>query len=97
MLPTDYSSPGTGVLARLSDTRVAQYWDQDHLFAKQLAKSENGQAKPNCCTSKGIDWDEVIVYRRSEQWNSELPRADYWSGPVVRSTDFVKRVDLNQE
>ena len=57
ILPADYSSPGTGVLARLSDPRVAQYWDQNHLFAAQLEReltSDSDHPKPHCCTRKGI-------------------------------------------
>ncbi len=33
MLPTDWSSPNTHVLARLSDPRVIQVWDKKHLIA----------------------------------------------------------------
>jgi hypothetical protein len=89
ILPTDYSSPGTAVLARLSDPRVAQYWDKNHLFAEQLGRElESGQPKPHCCTRKGIQWDEVAVYNQGAQWDGQLPRAVFLNGPVVRSLDF---------
>ena len=55
ILPTDYSSPGTAVLARLSDPRVEQYWDKNHLFADKLGhkiESEVGQPQPKCCTAQ---------------------------------------------
>jgi hypothetical protein len=95
ILPTDYSSPGTAVLARLSDPRVAQYWDKNHLFAEQLGlriEADATQPKPNCCTRKGIQWDEVAVYGRGAHWDTQLPRAVYLNGPVVRSVDFSKVV-----
>jgi hypothetical protein len=65
ILPTDYSSPGTAILARLSDPRVTQYWDKNHLFAEKLGHkvaSDAGQPQPKCCTRQGIQWDEVAVY-----------------------------------
>jgi hypothetical protein len=95
ILPTDYSSPGTAVLARLSDPRVAQYWDKKRLFAKQLGRTieaDTAQPKPNCCTRKGIQWDEVAVYRQDANWAGQLPRAVYLNGPVVHSLDFSEVV-----
>jgi hypothetical protein len=95
ILPTDYSSPGTAVLARLSDPRVAQYWDKNHLFAEQLGRTievDMAQPKPNCCTRKGIQWDEVAVYRQDARWNGQLPHASFLNGPVVHSLDFSEAV-----
>jgi hypothetical protein len=94
--PTDYSSPGKGVLSRLSDIRVTLYWDKEHLFAQQLGhkQTDSGQPQPNCCTCNGIHWDKVIVYRTNEHWNGDLPRADFWNGPVVHAMDFSEEVDL---
>jgi hypothetical protein len=80
-------------LARLSDPRVEQYWDKNHLFAEQLEhkiESDAGQPQPKCCTRKGIQWDEVAVYGQGAHWGSQLPRAVYLNGPVVRSVDFSK-------
>jgi hypothetical protein len=95
ILPTDYSSPGTSVLARLSDARVEQYWDENHLFAEQLGhkiESDAGQPHPKCCTRKGIQWDEVAVYPQGAHWDEQLPRSVFLNGPVVQSRDFSKVV-----
>ena len=95
ILPTDYSSPGTAILARLSDPRVTQYWDKNHLFAEQLGSkiaADAGQPKPNCCTRQGIQWDEIAVYGQDTQWDGQLPRAVYLNGPVVHSPDFSTTV-----
>jgi hypothetical protein len=95
ILPTDFSSPGTLVLARLSDPRVAQYWDENHLFAEQLRRkieSDAGQPQPNCCTGRGVPWDEVAVYSQDTRWDAQLPRAVFLNGPVVRALDFSKVV-----
>ena len=95
ILPTDYARPGTAVLARLSDTRVAQYWDKDHLFAGQLGRkleSDASHPQPKCCTQRGIQWDEVAVYGSDARWDGELPRAVFLNGPVVRAGDFAGAV-----
>ena len=95
ILPTDYSSPGTSVLARLSDARVGQYWDKDHLFAGQLGRridADPSQPQPKCCIGKGFQWDEVAVYPQGARWNEQLPHAVFLNGPVVRSLDFSKTV-----
>jgi hypothetical protein len=95
ILPTDYSSPGTAILARLSDPRVEQYWDKKHLFAEQLRheiESDAGQPKANCCARKGVPWDEVAVYPRDAHWDGQLPRAAFLNGPVVQAGDFWKVV-----
>lgn len=95
ILPTDYASPGTAVLARLSDPRVAQYWDKHHLLAETLGQtleSDKDHPRPNCCTRKGIQWDEVAVYDQNAAWDGQLPRAVFLNGPVVRAADFAKVV-----
>jgi hypothetical protein len=82
-------------LARLSDPRVLQYWDKNHLFAEQLGReleSDSVHPKPNCCTRHGIQWDEVAVYSQDAQWDGQLPRAVFLNGPVVRALDFSKVV-----
>ncbi len=96
ILLTDYSSPSTGVLARLSDPRVTQYWDKNHLFAAQLArrlKSDAEHPRPRCCDASGIDWDEVAVYLQDAQWDVQLPRAVFLDGPVIHALGFADVVD----
>ena len=81
------------MLARLSDPRVAQYWDKNHLFAEQLSQKTNADAahpQPKCCNRNGIQWDEVAVYPQDAEWNGQLPRAVFLNGPVIRSLDFSK-------
>lgn len=95
ILPTDFSSPSTGVLARLSDPRVAQYWDKNHLFAERLAsrlKADEGHPQPTCCNRHGIQWDEVAVYGQDVHWDDQLPRAAFLDGPVVHALGFANAV-----
>jgi hypothetical protein len=84
------------VLARLRDPRVAQYWDKNHLFAEQLGRriaADAGEPQPKCCNRKGVQWDEVAVYKQDAQWDDQLPRATYLNGPVVHSSDFSDAVN----
>jgi hypothetical protein len=95
ILPTDYTSPSTGVLARLADRRVSQYWDKNHLFAEQLAgrlNSDAGHPQPRCCNRRGIQWDEVAVYSQDALWDGQLPRAVYLDGPIVHALAFANVV-----
>ncbi len=95
ILPTDYSSPSMGVLARLSDPRVEQYWDKNHLFAERLAsrlKTGEGHPQPSCCNRHGIQWDEVAVYDQDASWDDQLPRAAFLDGPVVHALGFANVV-----
>ena len=95
ILPTDYSSPGSAVLARISDPRVTQYWDKNHLFATQLGerlKADPDYPHPNCCNGRGFEWDEVAVYAPNTRWSDQLPRAVFLNGPVLDSLDFADAV-----
>jgi hypothetical protein len=95
ILPTDYSSPSTGALARLADPRVSQYWDKNHLFAEQLASrltADAGHPQPSCCKRHGIQWDEVAVYPQDAHWDGQLPRAVYLEGPIVHALGFANVV-----
>ena len=84
ILPTDWIAPTTGVLGRLSDRRVRQFWDKDHRLAKLMADSRADQAKPGCCSRSGTLWDLIAVYPAGAEWRETLPRASVFDGPVVR-------------
>ena len=84
ILSTDWSPPSTFALNLISDTRVQQYWDPDHLVAKKLANDRRGwQPKEDCCERSGILWDLVAVYPVEPIWTDRLPLAVLFNGPVV--------------
>lgn len=92
---TDYTSPGTAVLGRLSDQRVRQYWDYDHLFAIQLQRrldANPSDAKPSCCIGRGFNWDEIAAYAPGLKWEDSLPPAAYLDGPIFESNDYEKTI-----
>ena len=68
MLPTDWSRPSGRVRSRISDPRVVQFWDRDHLVAKELRQQlSNSQIG---CQRNGIIWDVAALYPNNVQWGS---------------------------
>ena len=84
MLPTDWAAPTTAVLSRLSDARVRQYWDREHVLAKRMAHDAKApQPKQNCCVRNELLWDLAAVYPKGVRWGDGLPPATLFDGPVV--------------
>lgn len=79
ILPTDWSRPSGMVESRISDTRVIQYWDNDHLVAEALRRQLSSE--PSCCERKGILWDLAVLYGKQAQWGNSWPV--FAVGPVV--------------
>ena len=91
VLGSDRAAPGSQVLARISDSRAAQYWDEELLFATQLKRKleqDPGHTRPSCCEADGLPWDMVAVYAPGARWESQLPRAVLLDGAVVRVTSL---------
>jgi hypothetical protein len=91
MLPTDWSAPSRSVLGRLPDPRVRQYWDPNHLLAKQMAQDARPpQPEQDCCVRSDILWDLAAVYPPGAAWSERMPPAIVFNGPVV---DIVKDIE----
>jgi len=80
VLPTDLGAPSTATLRRLSDLRVSQYWDKDHLVSRLMGESDRAS----------VVWDYVAVYRPGELWGAAPPKPAYSNVPVVHSINGVK-------
>ena len=92
MLPTDLSQPATGTLSRLSDSRVRQYYDPEHLLAKRMKEDARApQPEPDCCTRKGILWDLMAIYAPDIKWTDKMPVAEFFNGPVVDVVDGLEK------
>jgi hypothetical protein len=86
ILPTDWLAPSWSTLRRIPDTRAKQFWDPNHMVAKELdriAKEKPGQLQPACCIQRGFFWDEAIVYEPQAKWKDE-PKPAFMSGPVLK-------------
>jgi hypothetical protein len=68
MLPTDWSKPSGMVQRRIADPRVMQFWDKDHLVAKELQQQLS--SSQICCQRDDIIWDVAVVYPSGVQWGS---------------------------
>ena len=91
ILPTDMAPPITSVLGRLSDRRVQQYWDPDHLVATQMAADARPpQPQQDCCRQSGNLWDLAAVYPKGASWSDRLPTATVFDGPVVDVTAAIE-------
>jgi hypothetical protein len=98
MLATDLRSPVRSTLARIPDKRASQFWDPQHLVAKELlriADDHPEQPKPVCCIDNGLFWDDAILYPRSSRWR-QTPTAVFWNGPVVRVTTALEKALQNR-
>ena len=81
ILPSDWSRPTRPVMARIPDTRVIQFWDRDHVIAKQLSAQLHTK-EPSCCRRSGTLWDLVALYPKGANWNDSEPT--YIDGPVMK-------------
>jgi hypothetical protein len=84
MLPTDWAAPATSVLGRLSNRRVQQYWDKNHVLATRMKHDARApQPVQECCVRSGTLWDLAAVYPAGSTWPDSMPPAVVFSGPVV--------------
>jgi hypothetical protein len=77
VLPTDWSSPPTAALNRISDTRAAQFWDKGRLISHSMGEHDR----------RSVVWDHIAVYPPGADWADGPPQAIYHGGPVARVTD----------
>jgi hypothetical protein len=93
ILTTDWRPPSGTTLARISDGRVRQFWDRNHVVSgalAEIAKRKPPEPQPACCVQKGFYWDEAILYPRGARWN-DLATTVFWNGPVVRVVPSVEK------
>jgi hypothetical protein len=80
VLPTDLAAPSTMTLKRLSDLRVSQYWDKEHLVSKSLGEQDDSS----------VVWDYVAVYKPGEKWEQAPPEPSYSKVPVIHGIDGTR-------
>jgi len=93
ILATDWRPPTSGTLARLSDPRVRQFWDRNHLVSAALtalAAHNPPQPKPDCCIDRGFYWDSAILFPPGTHWNGPASSA-FWNGPVVKAAPNLEK------
>lgn len=92
ILLSDVTRPISIVLNRLSDSRVSQVWDKRHILATRMAADARPpQPAPECCVRNNHLWDLVAFYPANVKWESQMPTALVFDGPVVRIEDQVRK------
>lgn len=86
ILASDRGKPEPMVMGRLSDPRVRQFWDPDHVVARQLAAdARDPQPRQSCCVHDGVLWDLLALYPKGVVWTGRAPVAGFFDGPVVKA------------
>jgi hypothetical protein len=75
------------VQSRISDPRVIQYWDNDHLVAEALHHQLSSE--PTCCQRRGILWDLAALYGKQAKWGNSSPV--FAGGPVVDAAPTLEK------
>jgi hypothetical protein len=86
ILPSDWQRPTSQLLSRVSDVRVSQFWDKDHLVSRVL-KEHISRNEPNCCEDGGVLWDLIAIYPGKSVLRSTPA---FVAGPVVKAVNGAK-------
>lgn len=88
ILPTDWFTPTSGTLARISDPRAVQFWDHDHVVSRLLS-SALPAGQPTCCRRRGALWDDIVLFPADRRLGVASP--SWISGPIVDSTATLRQ------
>jgi hypothetical protein len=80
VLLTDWSSPSTAALRRISDSRVSQYWDKHRMISHEMGEYDR----------RSVVWDRIAVYPPGTSWKDRPPKGLYEGGPVVYVTEQAR-------
>ncbi|MGH9482654.1 MAG: hypothetical protein ACRD1L_11255 [Terriglobales bacterium] len=82
VLISDWGPPSTSAMRRLSDARVAQYWDRGRLVSREMGEG----------AGRGVVWDYVAVYPAGAVWTGRAPPTPlYQGGPVYLAIGAAQR------
>ena len=73
-LPTDWASPSTWALKRISDSRASQFWDKGRLISHSMGEHDDNT----------IVWDHIAVYPAGAVWQEHPPKPLYEGDPLVK-------------
>jgi hypothetical protein len=80
VLFSDWSSPSTATLGRISQMRAVQFWDKERLISHSMGEHDR----------RSIVWDYIAVYPRGAVWETSPPEPLFSGGPVVRVIDEAR-------
>jgi hypothetical protein len=80
VLFTDWSSPSTTTLARISVSGALQFWDKERVISRSMGEHDR----------RSVVWDYIAVYAAGTVWDQHTPQALYSGGPVIRVIDETR-------
>ena len=91
---TDLSAPSTRKLASIRDTRVAQYWDPEHVVSAAVMSSawasrEGISAQGAEVGGKKVAWDIILLFPPG-CGSAVLPEPVFHGDPVVTTMREVR-------
>jgi hypothetical protein len=96
VLGLDLAPPTSSKLARLSDTRVEQFWDGGQLLSQKLiaiARAHPERLSPNQreqLANAQTVWDFIALFPPNARWAEQPPFPEFSGAPVVDVMDEVK-------
>lgn len=78
-------------MARIPDTRTAQYWDRERALSRAMLEAAAEPGHPFHAEASGISivWDFVAHYPPGVRWEEAPPLPDFYGYPIV---DFQDRL-----
>ena len=89
---SDLTVPADSVLRRITDSRVSQYYDSNHLVSKALQAQmlAHGVTGRDYLVKDEYVWDSVAVYAPGVRWESGAgAKPDFVGAPVVGVSERV--------
>lgn len=85
VLPTDWITPTSGVLARIRDPRAVQFWDPDRRLSAKIIET---RADP---PPGGVVWDVVAVFPKGTRWENAFPSPVFQGYPVINAAEDLRK------
>jgi len=92
VIASDLGPPISFVLARVSDPRAVQFWDEGREISKSMVANQGNtwlEPQGDSPSSDMIVWDLVAVFPPGMVWRSQAPTSH--CGPVVKCIEEIRR------
>src|SRR2546423_15614578 len=90
VIATDVAPPSDGTLARITDPRVIQMWDERRRISEVLAAGLALEGGDSLVARRGVVWDVAAGYPRGARWTGSFASATFAGGPVAAVADRVR-------